>query len=172
MSTTSKQLSLRFAVIGCGMLARSQHIPNIVRSSKAKLQDCCDVSTEALDICKKEFHPVHASSNFHEVIRDPLVDAICLASTEKLRLPVIATAAAVDKPVYIEKPLAGTLEEVYQIQKIVHESKIPFCVGHNAVIIESMFENVAPLELFPRPELDRSQSQRNPVSGHHKARVH
>ena len=35
------------------------------------------------------------------------------------------------KPVYVEKPLATTFEEMRAIQESVHQSGIPFCVGHN-----------------------------------------
>jgi predicted GH43/DUF377 family glycosyl hydrolase len=58
-------------------------------------------------------------------------EVICLTTTEKMRLPVIQAAAAAGKPVYTEKPLARGMDEVYAIQKIVRESGIPFCVGHN-----------------------------------------
>jgi predicted dehydrogenase len=121
---------VRFAVVGCGMLARGQHIPNLAKSSKAMLHTVCDADPSALELCKP-FNPVKYSSDFREAVRDPDVDAICLAATEKLRLPVIELAASLGKPVYVEKPLARELDEIYAIQKIVNQSGIPFCVGHN-----------------------------------------
>jgi predicted dehydrogenase len=33
--------------------------------------------------------------------------------------------------VYVEKPLAMSLEEMGEIQRVVHAANIPFCVGHN-----------------------------------------
>ena len=122
---------IRFAVIGCGMLARSQHLPNIVASSEACLQAICDVNEAALQDCAAQFGPVQTFRDFREAIASPDVDAICLATTEKLRLPVIAAAAAAGKPLFTEKPLARELDEVYAIQKVVRDAGIPFCVGHN-----------------------------------------
>ena len=59
----------------------------------------------------------HIRKDFQGAINDPEVDVICLATTEKLRLPVIAAAAQAGKPIYVEKPLATTLEEMREIRQ-------------------------------------------------------
>ena len=123
--------SVNFAVIGCGALARMMHIPNIAKSDKTILHTCCDLSDEALKECSEVHGALYTSKNWEDVIKNPEVEAICLATTEKLRLPVIKLAIECGKPVYVEKPLARTLEEVYEVQKVVNGSNIPFCVGHN-----------------------------------------
>lgn len=122
---------LRFAVIGCGSVARAQHIPNIVRSPRMTLHTCVDTDQSVLEECRRTFGAIEIRTDFRAAIDDPEVDIICLATTEKLRLPVIASAAKAGKPVYVEKPLAANLDEMRQIQQIVHDSGIPFCVGHN-----------------------------------------
>ncbi|MFA5863390.1 MAG: Gfo/Idh/MocA family oxidoreductase [Phycisphaerae bacterium] len=122
---------LNFAVIGCGMLARSQHIPNIARSQKTALHTCCDLSDDALTECSEKHGALNISKDYLATINNSEVQAICLATTEKMRLPVIRAAAEAGKPVYCEKPLAQNLDEMYEIQKIVNQSGIPFCVGHN-----------------------------------------
>ncbi len=121
---------LNFAVIGCGALAQMQHLPNLAKSAKATLHTCCDLSDESLALCRERYGAA-TSKDWRAVIADPAIDAICLATTEKLRYPVIECAATHRKPIYVEKPLATTLEEVYRIQKVVKSSGIPFCVGHN-----------------------------------------
>ncbi len=131
---------VRFAVIGCGALAQGAHIPNIVKSPRMQLHTCCDLSEEALAVCRDKFGALHTTSDYVATINNPEVDAICLATTEKLRLPVIRVAAAAGKPVYCEKPLARTLEEVYEIQRVVNESGIAFCVGHNRRNSPAMIE--------------------------------
>jgi predicted dehydrogenase len=122
---------LNFAVIGCGMLARSQHIPNLAASSKAVLHTCCDLSDDALAECRDKHGARRLIKDYRAAIRDPEVDAICIATTEKIRLAPIEEAAAAGKPVYCEKPLARTLEEMGRIQEVVRQAGIPFCVGHN-----------------------------------------
>ncbi|MEA3365448.1 MAG: Gfo/Idh/MocA family oxidoreductase, partial [Candidatus Hydrogenedentes bacterium] len=122
---------MRFAVIGCGMLARQQHLPNIAGSEKTVLHTCCDLSEESLGMCREQFGALKTTLDYHEAIDDPEVEAVALATTEKVRLPVIEACAEAGKPIYVEKPIAGTLEEAYQIQNIVNEAGIPFCAGHN-----------------------------------------
>ena len=122
---------MNFAVIGCGMLARQQHIPNIARSERMVLHTCCDLSDEALAICRDSFGARNLSKDFRATIEDDEVEAVVLATTESLRLPVIKAAAGAGKPVYVEKPLAPTLAEAREIQRVVNDSGIPFCVGHN-----------------------------------------
>ncbi len=122
---------MRFAVIGCGMLARQQHIPNLLRSEKTELHTCCDLSEDTLRECRERFRVPRTTTDYLEAINEPDVEAVVLATTEKLRLPVIRACAEAGKPVYVEKPIAGTLDEAREIQKAVHRAKIHFCAGHN-----------------------------------------
>ncbi len=134
-----KNEKLRFAVIGCGMFARSQHIPNLARSAKANLQVCCDVSEETLAGLRQQYQ-VRTLTDYRAAVADPEVDAVCIATTESLRLPVIRAAVEAGKPIYCEKPIGKTLEELYAIQKLLHESKVPFCAGHNRRSAPAMLE--------------------------------
>lgn len=131
MNLPEQAAPLRFAVIGCGSVARAQHIPNIVKSPRMTLHTCVDLDDAVLAECRDVYGALHIHKDYEGAIADPEVDVICLATTEKLRLPVIALAAKAGKPVYVEKPLAMTLEEMREIQRVVHAANIPFCVGHN-----------------------------------------
>lgn len=121
---------INFAVIGCGMLARQMHLPNLALVKDARLHTCCDINEENLEACRV-FNPVKLSRDFLSVINDPEVDALIVATTEVFRVPIIEAAARARKPVYCEKPLADTLENALAIQKLVEENQLPFCVGHN-----------------------------------------
>lgn len=131
---------LNFAVVGCGMLARSQHIPNIARSRRAALHTCCDVDDEALEACRRDYPQAQLCDDYTRAIADPGVDAVVLTTTEALRLPVIEICVGEGKPVYVEKPLAGTLEELGRIESAVAAAALPVCVGHNRRSSPAMLE--------------------------------
>ncbi len=99
---------LRFAVNACGAPARMQYLPNIAASKKAQLHICCGLSDEALEYCCTTYG-VAVAKDWHTVIADLDVDAICLTTTEKLRYPVVELAAQYKKTVYVEKTWAPRL---------------------------------------------------------------
>lgn len=121
---------MNFAVIGCGMLARQTHIPNLLSLDEAQYHTACDINEDNLREAAS-FGPEKTTTDFREAVADPAVDAVIVATTETFRIPIIEAAAKAGKPVYTEKPLADTFSNALAIQKIVGDSGIPFCVGHN-----------------------------------------
>jgi len=140
VTVATPSIPLRFAVIGCGAIAQGQHIPNIAKSPRMTLHTLVDLDEAVLAECAKKYGALHTRTDYEGAIADPEVDAICLATTEKLRLPVIALAAKAGKPIYVEKPLAMTLKEMGEIQRVVKAANIPFCVGHNRRSSPAMIE--------------------------------
>ena len=122
---------LRVGVVGCGMLASGVHLPNVVRNPQLTLAWACDADAERARVAGKEFGATGVTTDYREVLRDPTVDLVILATTHTLRLEFIRMAAQLGKPVYVEKPMAGTAAEVTEVLKLVQDSGIPFCVGHN-----------------------------------------
>jgi predicted dehydrogenase len=131
---------VNFAVIGCGSMARGSHIPNLAQSNKARLHTCVDVNQSVLTELQGKYHDIRTTRDYRVAVADPNVQAICLATTEQLRLPVIEAVAKAAKPIYVEKPLARSLAEVYEIQRVVRQAGIPFCVGHNRRCSPAMVE--------------------------------
>jgi predicted dehydrogenase len=133
------------------------------------LHTCCDVSEAALAECAAKWAPRHLSRNWEEALRHPEVQAVCLATTERLRLPVIALAAELGKPIYVEKPVATELPILYDIQRVVRQSGIPFCAGHNRRNSPAMIDAHAIFRAHmnaPQPcrwRWDREPDQRPPL---------
>ncbi len=129
MDRTQKPLNV--AVIGCGMLARAQHIPNIRNCPHTRLHTCCDVDESVLHSLSSEHPGLKTTTDFAAAVFDPDVDLLVVATTEHFRLPIYEAAITARKPVLTEKPLAATLPEARRVRDRVVAARIPFCVGHN-----------------------------------------
>ena len=121
----------RIAVVGCGAFARGWHLPNILASPRAELAVICDADPQTADECRRSFGAGRAATDWHEVVDDPTVDLIVLATHTNLRGDLIIPALKAGKPVYVEKPLANTEAEMLKIVQAVRETGVPVCVGHN-----------------------------------------
>jgi predicted dehydrogenase len=128
------------AVIGCGMLARAQHIPNLLACPDTRLHTCCDVDAAALRDLKAQHPGLKITTDFRSAVTDPEVDLVVVATTERFRIPIYEAALAARKPVLTEKPVAASLEEARRVRDLVAAAGIPFCVGHNRRCAPAMAE--------------------------------
>ena len=140
MSIAAKSKPLNVAVIGCGMLARAQHIPNIRACADTRLHTCCDLDEGVLRALKSQYPAIRTTTDFRTAVADPEVDLLVVATTEHFRIPIFEAAAAAHKPVLTEKPLAASLAQARHIRDLVRAAGIPFCVGHNRRCSPAMAE--------------------------------
>lgn len=63
---------------------------------------------------------------FEELVHREDIDVVVVATPNALHLPVIREAAQAKKAIYCDKPLATTLKDAEEIQKVVVASGVPF----------------------------------------------
>ncbi|NUN92175.1 MAG: Gfo/Idh/MocA family oxidoreductase [Verrucomicrobiae bacterium] len=122
---------LGVGIIGCGMLARSQHLPNVLATPEARLRVCCDLDEAALAECRRLAPEARVTRDFREALAASDVDLAIVATSETFRLPIFQEAVRLKKPVLTEKPLAATWEECLRAHAMFAGAGVPICVGHN-----------------------------------------
>jgi len=122
MSYTYKNV----AVVGCGYWGK-----NLVRnfSQLGRLRVICDSSYETLEELKDKFD-VEGVSDFEKVLAIPDVQAVVVATPAPTHASLVIQALAAGKDVFVEKPLALTLEDALEIQAAAHKSDCILMVGH------------------------------------------
>lgn len=124
--------------IGCGAFAKSQDFPNFKRNEKTEMKWCCDISAEGAREAADMFGIPEVTTDFNEVINDPEVDLIKIATSHEVHLPIIEAAAARGVHVFCEKPMAMEREEALKIIAAVRRGGIKLCVDLNRRMAPSM----------------------------------
>ena len=148
------QSAMNVAVVGCGLLARGTHIPNLVSDPGFELRLLCDIDGAALAAARKFAPDAATTGDFNDVFSDPDIDLVVVATKETFRLPLYRAAIRHRKPLYAEKPLAATLEECRVAAEELAGAGLPFCIGHN--------RRCSPAMMDARDILRRHRSQPNP----------
>jgi len=68
--------------------------------------------------------------NYHDLLLDPGIDAVVIATPDHWHAPITIDAVKSGKHVYCEKCMTRTEEEVYEVEKAVKESGVVFQLGH------------------------------------------
>ena len=124
--------SLRVAVIGAGYWG-----PNLVRNlNEAPGADpvaVADLSDERLETIHKRFPAVHTTKDHRELFADPSIDAVCIATPVGTHRRLSEEAFAAGKHVFVEKPIAATIEDAEAIIRASERAQKTLMVGHTFV---------------------------------------
>lgn len=74
--------------------------------------------------------PVKQYAHYKDLIQDPNIDAIVIATSDHWHAPITMEAAKAGKHVYCEKALTHNLEDVFKVRDAVKQNGITFQLGH------------------------------------------
>lgn len=115
-------------VVGLGRIGRL-HARNMAWHVRgARLAAVCDASHETLAQASAEFD-VPAYPLVGELMADPHVDAVIIASTAESHTSVIEAAARAGKHVFSEKPVGLTLEQTDPVLQLLLDVGLQFQLG-------------------------------------------
>ena len=120
--------TLGFGLIGCGGVTRG-HLPNILKAPQMRLVATMDLSEDAAKTRAEEGGADYYTTDLDRVLSDSAVDAVLVCSTHDTHAEIVVKACAAGKHVFVEKPLAMTMEEARRVQQAVHEAGVQLMSG-------------------------------------------
>jgi predicted dehydrogenase len=120
---------LRFGVVGLGYWG-----PNLVRNlhevEDAEVAWICDRRPDALAKMARRYPAVACTEDLGDVLNDPSVDAIAIATPVSTHFPLASLALRRGKHVFVEKPLAASSLEAVELIDIAADEELVLMPGH------------------------------------------
>lgn len=118
-------------VIGCGAIAKDVHLGNVFGNPRFYVKWCSDLMESNLDYVKKTYNCDNLTTDYMDVLNDPEVQGVLILTVHNVREKIIRDAAERGKHIFVEKPMSTTIEESYEIMKIIQQTGVKFVVGFN-----------------------------------------
>ncbi len=122
--------SLGFAVLGCGGIAKIAHLPSIKKTEGAELVACCDSNEDTAKNTAQEWGAKYWFTDYKEMFEkcDEL-DAVIIATPNNVHRNQAVAAAKAGLHIVVEKPLAVTNFEAWDIVNTCKKYKVKLMVG-------------------------------------------
>jgi predicted dehydrogenase len=124
--------SIRIAVIGYGYWGPNL-VRNFVSSPGGKVAAVADFDATKLAGCASLYPGILTTTRFIDVINDPSIDAVAIATPVHSHFDLAMAALRAGKHVLVEKPLAQTSEQVCRLIDEAARRRLTLMVDHTFV---------------------------------------
>ncbi len=122
---------VNIAVIGTGRMG-SVHVTNLARKiPESNLSAICDIRLEVAQALADQLGIQRVVRDYHELLADPEIEAVLIASSTDTHWFIIRDAAEAGKAIFSEKPLALDLESIDIALAAVKKAGVKLQVGFN-----------------------------------------
>lgn len=111
---------LRIGIIGLGI--GEEHLRTFQSLPECMVTTICDLSEQRLVAAKERYGVAKATRSADEVLSDPAIDLVCIASYDNFHGPQIVAALEKGKHVFAEKPLCLTRAEAVTIRSTLQQN--------------------------------------------------
>ncbi len=121
---------IRWGIIGCGQVTENKSGPGFQKANNSKL---VAVMRRNKDLAKDYAHRHGIAkffSNSQELIHDPEVDAVYIATPPHKHYDYVLEVARAGKPVYVEKPMALNHQQCQEMVLACEEANVPLFVAY------------------------------------------
>ncbi len=132
-------MAVNIAVIGCGYWG-----PNLIRNfsqvETTNMYYICDFDERRMAPIKKTYPTVKTTKNYKDMIEDPKVDAIAIATPVMSHFELAKQALLNDKHVLIEKPMTAGVKQAKELIDIAKEKDRVLMVDHTFVYNQAIIK--------------------------------
>lgn len=124
-------------MIGVAVVGYGYWGPNLVRNfsdaADVHLVSVCDLNLDRLASMRKRYPAVEATSDYDTLLRDPRIHAIAISTPVASHFKLAMSALMAGKHVFVEKPIAATVEEARRLVEEAAKRRLVLAVDHTFI---------------------------------------
>ncbi|HEY6010430.1 MAG TPA: Gfo/Idh/MocA family oxidoreductase [Nitrospirota bacterium] len=120
---------MKIAQIGVGYWGPNL-LRNLVSNKRCTVSRVVDLSEERRDYVRGLYPAVNVSDRVDDVISDPSIDAVVIATPVATHFDIAMKALEAGKHIFVEKPMARSVREVEEIGRLASKKNKVAMVGH------------------------------------------
>lgn len=124
-------------MVRVGLIGYGYWGPNLLRNFAelpgSQVATVCDLSPERLDLVRRRYPGVRTTTNWLDLIGDPSIDAIVVATPVSTHFDLASEALRAGKHVLVEKPLTANSEQALGLMEEAARRKRVLMVDHTFV---------------------------------------
>jgi len=117
------------AVIGCGTIANSAHIPAYMKNPEVEIAYFCDIRPERAEEAVRRYGTGEAVRDYRDILNSDRVDAVSVCTPNNVHSQIAIDFLRAGKDVLCEKPAARTYQEAFEMQRACHETGRILMIG-------------------------------------------
>lgn len=124
-------------MINIGIIGYGYWGPNLVRnfaeSSTGSVAAVADLDPKKLELVRKRYPAVKTTTDFHDLLKDPNIDAIAVATPVNTHFELGMAALKAGKHLWLEKPMAETSLQARKLVDEAHKRNLVLLVDHTFI---------------------------------------
>lgn len=123
-------MTIRWGILGCGDVARRRVASAIAQHPDSTLHAVCRRNQEKLRQFCNDFHVPHGYQQDEQLLSDPEIDAVYIATPVYLHQQQTVRAAQAGKHVLVEKPMAMSVTECDTMIEVCQQNDVKLGVAY------------------------------------------
>lgn len=130
---------IRFGLVGLGEVSVAHEMGYVASADMARIAAVCDVDPSAAQL-RASRHGARVYTNYHELAQDPEIDAVDIMVPHYLHYPIAKTMLENGKHVLVEKPMAVTAAQAFELCDLAKQRHLKFTVAENTRFVQAYQE--------------------------------
>lgn len=132
---------LRLGIIGCGRAAESLHLPALQQLPEIEVLALADKHPDCLNKVANRFRIEQRFTDYRQLLEIPGIEAVAVCAPAQFHVEIALAVLETDKHLFVEKPLAITLQEcdrlIARSKQTTRKVLVGFNLRHHRLIEET-----------------------------------